>query len=277
MSTFDPAIRAFYERYDEASRLGQGYFALEAARTRELLSRHLPPPPARVLDVGGAAGAYALWLAGLGYAVRLVDPVPLHVEQARAASAAARHPLSGATVGDARALQRADASADALRLLGPLYHLDAEGRARALSEAARVLAPGGVLFAAGISRFASLLDGLRAHVFDDPAFLDIVREDLRSGRHVNPTDRIEYFTNAFFHRPDELEAELRAAGFEGGAVYAVEGPGMLLPDFESRWADPASRAVLMEVVRAVEREPSLKGASPHLLAVGYAPRGSRRA
>jgi len=268
MSAFDPDIRAFYEAYDEAARLGQGYFALEGARTRELLSRHLPPPPARVLDVGGAAGAYALWLAEQGYAVRLVDPVPRHVEQARAASAAARHPLAGAALGDARALEHEDGSADALLLLGPLYHLDAADRGRALREAARVLAPGGVLCAAGISRFASLLDGLRAHVFDDPAFLDIVREDLASGRHLNNTGRIEYFTTAFFHRPEELEAELRAAGFAEVAVYAVEGPGMLLPDFERRWADEAARAVLMEVVRTVEREPSMLGASPHLLGVG---------
>jgi SAM-dependent methyltransferase len=268
MSTFDPDIRAFYDRYDEAARLGQGYFGLEEARTRELLARHLPKPPARVLDVGGAAGAYALWLAEQGYAVRLVDPVPRHVEQARAASAAARHPLAGAAVGDARALEEKDAGADAVLLLGPLYHLPArDDRLRALREAARVLAPGGVLFAAAISRFASLLDGLHGALFEDPAFQAIVREDLSSGRHVNRTGRIEYFTTAFFHRPQELEEELRASGFEGAQLFALEGPGALLPDFARRWADPASRAVLLEMLRAVEHEPALLGASPHWLAV----------
>src|SRR5574341_1006194 len=112
--TVDPEIRGFYERYDEAGRLGQGYFALEEARTRLLLERHLPPPPATLLDVGGAAGAYALWLAERGYAVHLIDPVARHVAQARRASRAQpRAPLASVSVGDARALEQPDCCAEA--------------------------------------------------------------------------------------------------------------------------------------------------------------------
>ena len=80
-------IAAYYDRGDEEGRLGD-WGRLEFLRTRELLARFLPAPPATVLDVGGAAGAYALPLAAEGYEVHLVDPVALHVEQARAASAA---------------------------------------------------------------------------------------------------------------------------------------------------------------------------------------------
>lgn len=38
------------------------------------LARHLPPPPARVLDVGAGQGTQALRLAGLGYLVTAVEP-----------------------------------------------------------------------------------------------------------------------------------------------------------------------------------------------------------
>ena len=83
-NTADEMIR-HYTAADEASRLRTGWFQLEQARTHELILRHLQPAPATVLDVGGAAGAYACWLASRGYRVHLVDPVPNHVEQALAA------------------------------------------------------------------------------------------------------------------------------------------------------------------------------------------------
>jgi 2-polyprenyl-3-methyl-5-hydroxy-6-metoxy-1,4-benzoquinol methylase len=66
---FNPTIAEFYRRAPEEDRLEQDAFALEGLRTRELIERHARRPPATVLDVGGAAGAYALWLADAGYGV----------------------------------------------------------------------------------------------------------------------------------------------------------------------------------------------------------------
>ena len=68
----------------------------------ELLDRLLPPPPAQLLDVGGGPGTYAAPLAGRGYRVQLVDPVRLHVEQARQAAASDPAAAFTAVVGDAR-------------------------------------------------------------------------------------------------------------------------------------------------------------------------------
>ena len=267
-------ILRFYALGLEEGRLEEVYFPLERERTRELVRRHLPPAPGVVLDVGGAAGSYALWLAELGYEVHLVDPVPLHVEQARAASRARETGrLASVRLGDARGLDVADSSADAVLLLGPLYHLpDHDDRRGALEEARRVLRPGGWLFAAAISRFASLLDGLRGGlVFDDDAFSAIVERDLADGQHRNETGKPEYFTTAFFHHPVELSAEVEESGFALAGLFAIEGPGAFLPDFQARWSDEKARGRLLDLLRRVESEPSLVGASPHLLAVGRRP------
>jgi hypothetical protein len=68
-------VLAHYARTDENGRLLAGPGPLERARSEEVILRHLPAAPARVLDVGGGPGPYACWLARLGHEVRLIDPV----------------------------------------------------------------------------------------------------------------------------------------------------------------------------------------------------------
>ena len=268
----DPDIRNYYERAPEESRLEHGPSQLEALRTRELILRHAPTPPAMVLDVGGAAGAYAFWLAEHGYEVRLIDAVPRLVEVARQRNLQASPPLAACSVGDARALPAPSNSAAMVLLLGPLYHLvEAGDRRAALGEAIRVLRPGGVLIAAGISRWASALDGLSRELLRDSAFVSILENDLRDGRHRNPTTELEYFTTAFFHRPEELRREVSEAGFDVAGLYGVEGPAWMLADFAERWDDPERREIILRVARALESEPSVIGCSAHLIVVGRKP------
>jgi hypothetical protein len=127
--------------------LARGTSRIEFVRTKELLQRFLPSPPATILDVGGGPGAYATWLADLGYRVQLV-------------CASARPALPPHRAG---------------------------GRVQALMEAARVVRPGGIVAAAAISRFASLLDGLVDGFLGDPVFDAIVERDLREGPAGGPT------------------------------------------------------------------------------------------
>jgi len=262
-------VAAYYAQGLERDRLLAGQGALELARTQALLERYLPPAPAVVADVGGGPGRYAVWLAGRGYGVHLVDPVPLHVEQARAAAGDLRGAaLASAEVGDARALRLGDASVDAVLLMGPLYHLPERGdRLQALAEARRVCRRGGVVVAAAISRFASTLDGLRAGYLEDPAFAAAAAGDRHDGRHRNPTGNPAYFTTAYFHRPEDLASEYAAAGLSHEATLAVEGPAWPLSDLDARFTDERRRAVLLAAIASVETEPTLLGVSAHLLAV----------
>ena len=272
MNTTDSiqGVVRYYSDADESSRLGTGWFQLEHARRREFIQRYLPPAPATVIDAGGGSGVYACWLASLGYQVHLIDPVPKHVEEAREASRQqADYPLASAELGDARHLQHADQSADAVLLLGPLYHLvEREDRIACLREAFRVLRPGGMLWGAGISHFASLLDSLTHGFFDDPPFAPILDRDLEDGQHRNSTGNPLYFTDAFFHRPGELSREVQAAGFQILEVLPVEGAAWLARDFDRLWADPIRRERLLTAVRKMEREPSVLGASSHIMAIG---------
>jgi SAM-dependent methyltransferase len=265
-----PEAAQHYASGYEATRLfGSAQGELERIRSQEIIGRHLPPPPARVLDIGGAGGVYSLWLLDQGYEVRLIDAMPLHVELAeRTLSEHSNRRHASARVGDARQLDESDGSAQVVLLMGPLYHLtERADRIRALSESHRVLEVGGILFATGISRFAPLLDGLCRNLVDDPVFQRILKSDLETGQHRNPTNHPDYFTTAFFHRPDELADEIRDAGLSVESVIAVEGPAWLLPNLAERLHDPAKKAQMVELLRAVEVDPSLIGISAHFLAV----------
>lgn len=268
----DLSIGEYYSRAQEERRLDQGPFLLEHARTQQFLQRFVPAPPATVLDIGGGAGVYAFWLADHGYAVHLVDAAPRLVGLARLQNAERPRALASCSVGDARSLALDDGVADAVLLLGPLYHLvDAADRNRALREARRVLKPAGRVLAAAISRWASALDGLARDLFRDPRFASIVERDVLEGQHRNPTQELDYFTTAYFHRPDELRDELLGAGFVVDGIFGLEGPGWLLPDVAERMRDARRRSDLLRVASILEAEPSVVGASAHLLAVGHRP------
>ena len=272
--TLPDEILDYYKTGKEANRLFRGIGPLELARTKELIARYFPPPPAVAFDVGGGPGVYSCWLARCGYEVHLVDATPLHVEQAeRASQKQPAHPIATIELGDARRLDHPDACADAVLLHGPLYHLtDREDRLAAIREAKRILQPGGVLLGIGISRYSSTHVGLVQGWLDDPEYLQMVKRELTDGQHIQPPNWPNLFARAFFHHPDELKAELEDAGLTHEHTLAVQGAGWLMSDFEERWKDERQRRVLLQAVRWMEKEPVALGMSPHILAVARKPR-----
>ena len=257
-------IAGYYQGGQEADRLESPFFRWEKVRTLDILDRFLPPAPALIMDVGGAAGAYAFPLAERGYTVDLVDPVALHIDQAKQRAAMAQRAPRNFLVGDARAIPCDDGVADAVLFFGPLYHLtDSNDRLSAIREAHRVLRAGGVLLAVAISRFASALDGIGRGLVRDPAFIRIVDQDLKTGQHRNDTGNPDYFTTAFFHHPDEFKTELTAGGFPNPRLCAIEGPLWTVP--ESATAEQQDE--LMATVRALENEATLIGASAHMMGI----------
>lgn len=262
-------LSGYYDRFEEKDRLFFGSGPLELARTQEILVRHMPQPPAVVLDVGGGSGVYSCWLSEKGYEVHFIDPVRKHVEQAKIASRAQPdRPLASIAIGDACKLDHPDATMDAVLLFGPLYHLtEKKDRFTALKEASRVTRKGGLIFAAFISRFASLLDGFFRSYLDDPVFVSIVEQDLLDGQHRNPTKDPNYFTSAFFHHPKDIVSEIEESGLILEKLLPVESLGGLLPRIEADWQSPQRRDRLLRFLRRVENEPSLIGISAHLIGI----------
>ncbi|HXB50250.1 MAG TPA: class I SAM-dependent methyltransferase [Streptosporangiaceae bacterium] len=262
------ALHAHYERGEEADRLARsGAGRLEFERTREIVLRHLPSPPAAVADIGGGPGRYAIWLAGMGYRVVHRDIVPMHVDQVRTAAAAVGVAVEAA-VGDACGLDLGDETVDAVLLFGPLYHLPRRAaRVQALREARRIIRPGGPVFGAVISRWAARLDGmLRARMYAKyPSAEQVIDEVERSGL-LAPLSPGSFC--GVTHRPGQVRGEFAAAGLAVADLVSVEGAAYLLDDLDDRMDDRRDWQVVLDAARAHERVPELLGIGSHLIATG---------
>ncbi|MDA8322341.1 MAG: methyltransferase domain-containing protein [Actinomycetota bacterium] len=136
-----------------ADAFADGAYATVKGRVRtyvlhEQLLRHLPAPPASVLDVGGGAGHQSLPLARLGYRVTIVDSSPAMLAKAehrlRAEPAAVRDGVRLIEADGASAPEAVGGERFAAVLShGVLMYL--RGPESMLDALCRCVAPGGVL------------------------------------------------------------------------------------------------------------------------------------
>lgn len=129
--------------------------------TVRMMDRYIRPGDT-ILDIGGGPGHYSIHYAKQGHAVTLLDLSGGNVRFAKKKARQYGVKIT-AVQGDALDLSRfADGSFDTVFLMGPLYHLmNEESRIRAVTEAKRVLKPGGCLFCSFILMFGGVIYGLR--------------------------------------------------------------------------------------------------------------------
>lgn len=209
MGSHEERINAYYSEGNEATRLTEqsvgGVLELRAARR----SFSLIKPASRVLDVGGATGIHASWLAEQGHDVTLIDPVASQIEI----------PQIRALVGDVRELPFDTETFDAVIMCGPLYHLaDFRNRLLALSEAKRVLRPGGLIFTAALSRLSAFSNRVLESGGQSITPGDV--EILRTGEWVNHGPG---FPGGHFHTAPELRRGLEDSGFSKISIRPPDG------------------------------------------------------
>ena len=259
-------IKAFYNSTGvETDRLDQNVFQLEKTRTQQIVLQYLKPGMT-IADIGGASGTYSFWLHDMGYEVHLLDAAEFHIEAAIKISKEKNKLLGSILLGDARSLPYSENQFGLVLLFGPLYHLQQKtDRIRAITEAKRVLKPGGVLLATTISRYASLLDGFWQNFIDDPEFEKIMEQDITHGNHFNTTGNPFYFTEAHFHNQEEIEEEFTLAGFPHFSIKAIEGFGWLVPGFMDRWKDEIWKKKLLQYIQQTDSDPVMIGISAHVM------------
>ena len=268
-------IYNFYNNGAEIGRLERGLGIVEFHRTKEILSRYIDKGMV-IYDIGGGIGMYAAWLAKKGNEVHLIELAENAVEYAKANMM--QDCRFVAETGNALQVNRSDESADVVLLMGPLYHLrNREDRLQSLREAFRVLKKGGLLMAAGISKFSSMTWALSVYgekknenlveFLDDPVFFNMIKSEMTTGDHIRPKEYPKFIAEAYFTTSEEMKSEIVEVGFAVEKAIAVEGCIWFTPHLQEKWMDEASRERLLDIVRMTETEPEMMGMSPHFLVV----------
>jgi len=239
----------------------------EFSVTMKALSEHLPSVPANLIDIGAGPGRYSIELAKNGYQITLVDLSMVSLDLAKEKASLVNIKFKDVIQQDATDLSRvSDKSFDGVLLFGPLYHLiDVEKRRNAILEAKRVMKQNGVLFATFITRFAPFRDSAVKQtdwVTNDHEYAQKV---LSSGKHTEG----KQFPNAYFAHPDEIQPLMEDCGFATISILGVEGivaghedeVNKLRGSDWEKWVDLNFRLGM---------EPSLFGASDHILYIGLA-------
>ncbi|UTF53950.1 class I SAM-dependent methyltransferase [Natronosalvus rutilus] len=276
LSSLDP--ERYYDEYghEEWNRLEAtlgGHLEFEGTTT--YLERYLPNS-GHVLDAGGGAGRYAVWLAERGYSVTLADQSRRQCEIARAK--VREHGVADRVTverADLRALPFAGDRFDAVCCTGgPLSHLtDESSREQALAELRRVARSESPVFVSVMGRLA-LLQNLVRSVEYAPGILAMVESGTYDAdfarEHLTHLEE-PGFTACHFFRAAELEAVLESAGFEIEALVGLEGIAANVgerQDLED--LEPDVVEAVTEAVRGLRTDPAVVDWSNHILVVARA-------
>lgn len=264
-------VRAFYDASVEKEWARLEKQAFEFAINSHFIDRYAKPG-ARVLDVGGGPGRYALHLAARGVQVTLADLSPQNVAFAAQKAKEMSLPLR-AVCADARALpEDIGGEYDVILLMGPLYHLLAEAdRERAVRECLDRLRPGGVLCVAFISLIAGMIYAAR----EEPSSIlwegeDIFYRKIIAGEDFAGTG----FTEAFMIEPSHIDPFM--ARFPLERLHLVASEGIAAPfNGQIMAAGEDVRQAWLNVALALCEREAFHSYAEHFLYIGRKKEGAQ--
>lgn len=239
---------------------------LEHDLTWRYLDEHLPARGS-VLEIGAATGTYTVELARRGYTLTSVDLSAALLDECRKSLVAELlEEQVKLVVADARDLsQITKREFDAALIMGPLYHLvQEEDRIRALSEVAKRLRQGGIIFSTFISRYGIMGDVMKAI----PDWIEDqtgVQFFLAHGR--KPDHYPKEGFRGYFATVSEIAPLHQKLGFETIVVAAVE-PAISADDESYNRLQGKQRRFWLNLLYKISTDESIVGSSRHLLYIG---------
>lgn len=254
-------LELYYNKFNEEKRLDSRHGQVEFITSMKYIHKYLnqmeqekPRRQIKILDVGAATGRYSVPLAEEGYDVTAVELVKHNLARLKAKGSPVK-----AYQGNAMKLKRfEDNSFDLVLVFGPMYHLhEKEEKLKALSEAKRVVRPGGVILVAYIMNEYSVItyafkerhikEGITNGMLDEAYHCTKKANDLYS-----------------FVRTEDIEGLNQKAGLKRLQIVAADGAANYIRPYLNALDEEEFQYFIKYHLSTCERE-DLLGASGHLV------------
>lgn len=137
-----PALRLYAAN---SATLAERYETVEPAQLFAPVLDLLPPPPARLADIGAGSGRDAAWFAGQGYPVTAVEPVAELRAEAQRRHPAARIDWVMDHLPLLPGLRGGATRFDLVTAIAVWHHLNPDQQGQAMASLSDLLLPGGLL------------------------------------------------------------------------------------------------------------------------------------
>lgn len=260
-------IRAYYQHFDEDHRLqNDASGRLEYEMTMQIMQEHLPEK-GRILDLGGATGAYSFPLAEMGYEVWLADLSETLLDIARKKDT--KNVLKGCNIVNATDLSiYADGFFDAVITFGPFYHLTEEGeRQKAVREIHRVLKPAGKVLATFIPYLSGSIAIVDRYLFAPyQVNTENLNEVFSSGKFNNlaPVG----FQEGYYAESEEMEQLFRAHGFQKQLMRSIRGFAYEKEERLYQIENPAMKAKIFDLIHQTAARKEIIETCGHAVYIG---------
>lgn len=249
--------------------------SLEHENTFPYLEEHLPEE-GHVLDAGGAAGRYTVWLAENGYQVTLVDisEEQLKIAEEKLEEKGLRDQVE-IKKGDIRDLEFEDEKFDAVLCLGgPLSHvIDDKKRETAASELVRVAKTEHPVFVSVMGFYGVLM----LHVLQSWSFTwaidDYYERQKYDEKHREIAGEEEAsFANTYFFKSSQLRNLLESNGLNVEKLIGLENVVSVMEHHHNKEVTEIKedyKEQLRKVAETVREDEVAPDLSNHILAIGW--------
>ena len=254
-------LELYYNKFNEEKRLDSRHGQVEFVTSMKYIHKYLKETEQtkskeqiKILDVGAATGRYSVPLAEEGYDVTAVELVKHNLARLKAKGSSVK-----AYQGNAMKLKRfEDNSFDLVLVFGPMYHLhEKEEKQKALSEAKRVVRPGGIILVAYIMNEYSVI----TYAFKE--------KHIKEAMEVGMLDESFHCTKKAndlysFVRTEDIEALNKSVGLERVQIVAADGAANYIRPFLNGLDEKEFEYFIEYHLSTCERA-DLLGASGHLV------------